>query len=366
MSKHPSREGRGSLCPRSKSTTRRPGSRSILFQLRDHGITPKAGEAFVLWAVRHGIETDFTAHQIGDHGECSRSTISRAIPNMVSAGYVELLAAPVYAGFRKAENRRGLYRFTTKFYALVNKAPRRPAAKSRRSDCTSPLVFGSLVIEVPTQVQHQHSVAPDDAHASLRASEGETEEAPQEVVQVLVSQAKLDEQGAKTAARAIPGDLQGEILPYLIQAGQAVVEIRRSTGRIRKTPEALLHHLLTRPDKELITQAQRLCEASRARAAEATAAGTDKAWTQAPPDFKAMPGAQEALHALLMAQRTYREAKSNPFRQSAIEGFQREMEIHEKAVVALAATALKLTPPEKIVDRFVWARAVLAQVCPGD
>jgi len=353
MPKSPFRAGLGSPCPRTKT---KPSAES---RLRDAGFTRAEAYALRHWTTYHTIEKDFTPGQFAKAGKCSEATFSRLKDKKLlpRKGIVQISEA--VAPDRSQKGARGLaarYRLAPWVYELVRS--RRP---NRLADCTPPLAFEVPISEVPTQVQHQHSLDPKNADASLRATEEAPVESP-EVVQALVEQAGLDEQGAKTAAKALPVELQGEILPYLIRAALDEVEVRRQKGQLRKEPTHLLHFLLRSRDKELVSRARKLYEAGKARSEQAKAAGVGDAWAKATPSFRALPGAQEALHAWLTAQETARREEANPFGSVYTQQFHRdEARKACNALVEIAAQAHGLQRPEPGY-RAKWRSEVLASI----
>lgn len=362
----PSHRGQGSLCPprnTPKKSAARWNRRSIVLQLRDLGLTPTVTEALLIWGVRHGIDIDFTMSQLAEAGECDRSTISKAMPDIMASGLVIQCSAYTFHGKNHKENRRGRYRLTEAFYALLGEARRARKASPKRENFPIPLAVSVPIFQVPTQVEHKHQGPAADANAPCGTPEAQE---PPEVVQAFVRLANFDEKGARAAARALPRDMY-DLLPYLIQAGQAEVERRKA--EIRKTKEHFLHYLITRRDPQVYREAKRLFEKNQAIFASGRTTGASSLWTKASPLFQAIPGAAKALFLWGEA----RERVGSP--ESA--GYLPLVDLAREArwnVCILAATALpghEDAKPPKLEDmplstrraaRVAWEKAVLGEM----
>ena len=334
MQNPPSHEGLGSVRPPRKApkkSARQWNRRSIVLQLRDLGLTPTVAEALLIWGVHHGIDMDFTMSQLAEAGECDRSTISKAMPDILASGLVIQCSPHSFHGKNRKENRRGRYRLTEAFYALLGMARKAKKASPKRENFPSPLAFSVPIFQVPTQVEHKHQGPAADADAPRGTQEAQE---PHDVVQAFVQLANFDENGARAAARALPQDMH-ELLPYLIQAGQAEVERRRA--EIRKTKEHFLHYLITRRDPQVCREAKRLFEKSKAILASGRATGASSQWTKASPSFRAIPGAIEALHEWGCQRRALLDADASATSYSDLVGLAREARLR---VVDLAAASL--------------------------
>lgn len=273
-----SSRGTGSVRPRTGSRRHSPQkSRPILFQLRDLGITPKAAEAVVAWAVRHGIDTDWSMAQLAKHGECNTSTISRAKKALFKAGLIQEIRPAVFHACRSKENQAAVFRFSEKLYQLIFSRPRRHAA------CTSPLAFENHSESTPQPKQEHKSSRP------ARAAEAEPQGEILPTVKALMDEG-LGRGGAEAVAKALPSEIGPELLPYVLEATRERVS-RRS---VRTTVEALKVTILRAMDPDLLAEAKRRYKASQRPVGPLT-------WDSLAQSFRSAPGAREALEQWLQA-----------------------------------------------------------------
>lgn len=385
MPKSPSCEGQGYLCPpilktfkKSTGTTRRPGRPSLIYQLHDLGVGLTASAAVLSWASRFGIETDWSTSQLAHHAKkCDRKTISNAMPTLLAEGLVVQVGDHVFNGFRKPGNRRGTYRFTERLYTMLGKARK---ASRQREKFPMPLVLEVPICEVPTKVQHQHESQAQGPHAmpvsrTLKKHPLENVgrgvgpsvelhvETPVEpaiqtdlVTRTLMEAAGLDEAGAIVASKALPPGCSRELLRFMIQAAQEVVQRR---GQGVREPKAYLHRLLTSGDRGILRSARKLFEDSQAAAKAARSLGVDQVLSRSHPSFRALPGALEAVQEWLKAKA---ELDALPAGHNSRSFYSDQVGKAKSTVVGLAARSVGAgAPPDALLDRKIWSHQVLEQ-----
>jgi hypothetical protein len=318
------------------------------------GIGMTAGIAVLAFATKYGIDTDFSRVQFAESvPKCDPKTFGNAIPALITLGLLVETAPHVFEGKKNPNNRRAIYHFTEKLYAMIHSTRKAQKHPKKREKFPMPLDL-SVPICVPHSNPNHNHLAPDreDGHGP-QGTKNETlkEGATPAVLETLVQLGGLDREGAIKAALAIPKDKIGEKLPFLIQAAKEEVNKRRD--KIRKTPEAYLHYLLTSKDRDVYRAADALYEKSKTTREKARQSGADQVWMQASASFREMPGAQEALTAWVVANAELGQARAK----NADDSHCLDQVFDSRSRVAqLAARAAGLGErPNNLIARQTWA-----------
>ena len=134
----PRRGGQRKLCRTKKRST---SPATLDQELKTLGIKRSARDAIRTWVEVNPIHRDWTHEQLAEVGLCHRSQISRAVPQLISLGLVDLKAE----GCRGDQPKAALFTFTEALYLLRHCAKR-----------SSPLGY-SPIPKNSNKTQHSHN-----------------------------------------------------------------------------------------------------------------------------------------------------------------------------------------------------------------
>lgn len=284
-----SSRGSGSVRQRTASRNKRPRRSTAESRLRDLGFTPKVAYAIRSWIATHAIEDNFSPMQIAHEGLCHPSSFSRAKQTLLNTGMIIQICEPTAPN--KGTGERGLaalYRFTQAAYSLVLRG------NSGRAKRTSPLAFKNHS-ESTSNSKHEHvpSVLANAVSSSQKIAERAKDEGPTPVVKLLLEEG-LDRGGAETVAKALPPEVNLDLLPFLLEVTRETVAKRCPRGG---KPEPLKVHLLKCLDPELVKAAR----SRQQSAADWKRSTAGLAWETLARPFRSHPGVSGALERFLKA-----------------------------------------------------------------